>query len=87
MTKWHVENAWMHDPRPGSDRDYAKSFVLSDGRRSIELTVEYAAPSSLAGSKHAEGIVRTFLDDDSPPRLVLVDRQGQVTIIEPAPSE
>jgi hypothetical protein len=40
------------------------------------VTVEYAKPSKHASASHARAAVRPYLDDETPPRRLIVDRDG-----------
>jgi len=74
---WKIERSWSASPLPGSDRDAAFAFELSAGdedRR--QVTVEYAAPSTIASLGHAMQAVHRYLDDDEPPRRLIVGRNG-----------
>jgi hypothetical protein len=77
---WKKVDGWGHEPRPGSDLDYAKTFVLSDGEKTIETIVEFAAPSSTAGPKEAERVLKIFLSMETPPRRVRVSSNGEVSV-------
>jgi hypothetical protein len=80
---WKIDRAWDVEPVPGSDRDYAKTFVLSNGKDEVQTTVEYASRANDAGPAAAERIVRTFLaGPDTPPRRILVARDGSFSAIE-----
>jgi hypothetical protein len=83
MSTWTIVRDWPAKPVPGSDRDAAFAFELAAPRRvSEQVTVEYAAPSSLASLAHARSVVSAHLDDKRPPRRLIVDRDGAVHISE-----
>jgi hypothetical protein len=46
MAVGEVTNAWDHAPVGGADRDYARSFMLTDEKVDIQATVEFAAGGS-----------------------------------------
>lgn len=81
MAKWKIERSWSAGPAPGSDRDAAFAFELSaEGKENRQITVEYAAPSTTASKSHAMQAVHRHLDDDEPPRRLLVARNGDARI-------
>ena len=77
MAKWRVYHSWPADVTPSSDRDAAFAFTLhAEGEEDRQTTVEYAAPSQLASMSHARNVLEQWLDEDAPPRRLLVDREG-----------
>jgi hypothetical protein len=41
---WKITSAWEHELPPGSDRDFARSFTLSDGEHEVQTTVDVEEP-------------------------------------------
>ena len=83
MARWKIEREWTASPTPGSDRDAAYAFELSaEGVEPAQVTVEYAAPSRLASSSHARSVVSQHLDDETPPRRIIVGREGDARAAE-----
>jgi hypothetical protein len=83
VSTWTIVRDWPAKPVAGSDRDAAFAFELAaPGRESEQVTVEYAKPSSLASLDHARSVVSAHLDDETPPRRLIVDREGNVAISE-----
>lgn len=83
MAKWKIERTWHAGPEPGSDRDAAFAFELSaEGQPNRQLTVEYAAPSTKASQAHAMQAVHRHLNEDEPPRRLLVARNGDARPVE-----
>jgi hypothetical protein len=67
-------------PTPGTDCDAAFAIHFDDGPEP-NMLVEYAAGAGqrFASESHARTVVATFyLEDDEPPRRLLVDMQGNV---------
>jgi hypothetical protein len=80
---WRVVSAWSHKPEKGTDRDAACSLIVWDGQRELQSTVEFAAPSRGPDRTQAERIVQSYLaSGDVPPRRMLVDRDGNVSVLE-----
>ena len=85
MAYWKITGAWEHELPPGSDRDYVRSFTLSDGEREAETTVEFARPSRRAGPNEARYALAAYVDvEDPPPRRLLVSRDVGVSVVEDA---
>ena len=85
MALWKITSAWEQEPQPGSDCDFARSFTLSDGKREVQSTVEFARPSGRAGPNEARYALADFVDlEESPPRRLLVSRDEGVSVLEDA---
>jgi hypothetical protein len=88
VADWEVVKAWNHEAAPGSDHAFAKSFVVSDGDGEFEVTLEYASRTAVgvnAAGHAARRLLMTLLEQEpTPPRRVLVDPDGNYTVIEPA---
>ena len=80
--RWAITKSWPCGPAPGSDRDAAFAFTISDGRETRQSTVEYATPSTRAGLEQARLILAPFLDAETPPRRFVVARDGSFRIAE-----
>ena len=85
MALWKITSAWEHELPPGSDRDFGRSFWLSDGEREVQTTVEFARPSGGAGPNEARYALAAYVDvEDPPPRRLLVGRDKRVSVVEDA---
>jgi hypothetical protein len=85
MALWKITSAWNHEPQPGSDRDFARSFTLSDGEHEVRSTVEFARPSGQAGPNEARYALDGYVDlEEPPPRRLLVGRDKRVSVEENA---
>jgi hypothetical protein len=85
MALWKITSAWEQEPQPGSDRDFARSFTLSDGKREVQSTVEFARPSRRAGPYEARYALAAFVDhEEPPPRRLLVSRDERVSVVDDA---
>jgi hypothetical protein len=82
MAKWEIEQTRPVEASPGMDVDAAFAFNIVAGDEARQVTVEYSAPSHVehvSSASHARGIVGEYLDDDVPPRRIIVDRDGNVS--------
>jgi hypothetical protein len=82
VARWKIEREWSAAPTPGTDADVAFTFHLVANGAERQLTVEYAAPAQLASTSPARKIVAGVLDDETPPRRVIVARDGDVVRTE-----
>jgi hypothetical protein len=81
MALWKITSAWEHELPPGSDSDFARSFTLSDGKREVQTTVEFARPSGKAGPNEARYALAAYVDvEEPPPRRLLVSRDERVSV-------
>ena len=80
---WTTIKSWPCGPQPDGDRDAAFAFELlgPDGVHR-QATVEFAAPSQVAGLEQARLFLAPFLDSEEPPRRLLVSRRNRVSILE-----
>ena len=81
MERWRIVKDWGADPSPGSDRDFAWTFVIERaGGHTRQVTVEFAeagdADKSQVGARTA---LVSFLGDDDPPHRIVVERSGNAT--------
>ena len=83
MALWKITSAWEHELPPRSDRDFARSFTLSDGAREVQTTVEFALASGKAGANEARYALADYVDlVEPPPRRLLVSQR--VSVLEGA---
>ena len=83
MALWKITSAWEHELPPGSGRDFARSFTLTDGAREVQTTVEFARPSGKAGANEARYALADYVDlVERPPRRLLVSQR--VSVLEGA---
>ena len=83
MALWKMTSAWEHELPPGSDRDFAQSFTLSDGKREVQTTVEYVRPSGKVSPTEARYALAAYVDlVEPPPRRLLVS--PRVSVLERA---
>ena len=84
MALWKITSAWEHELARGSDREVARSFTLSDGKREVKTTVEFARPSGGgAGANEARHALAAYRDlVEPPPRRLLVSQR--VSVLERA---
>lgn len=82
MAVWEVINAWDHAPVGGADRDYARSFMLTDGKVDTQATVEFAAGGSYPKIERAAAdVLKPYLESEAkPPRKLVVARDGSVSV-------
>ena len=77
---WQIDKERTVDPQQGRDAERAVALDLreADGRKH-QITVEYVegAPS-VSGWR----VVQPYLDDAAPPRRLLVDRAGTISIAQ-----
>ena len=79
MARWTVKVSWSAGPAPVRDLDYAYSFVLrsNDGRQT-KTTVEFATGRG-GSALQAHEVLAPYLDQDMPPRRLVVDPAGNVS--------
>jgi hypothetical protein len=81
VSRWTIGRVRAVPPQAGSDRDAAFAIHFAeDDQPEPQMTVEYAAPSSVASAAHAREAVGPYLDDDEPPRRLVVSREGAVRV-------
>jgi hypothetical protein len=81
VSRWSIGRVRSVPPQPGSDRDAAFAIHFAeDDQSEPQMTVEYAKPSKHASATHAREAVRPYLDDESPPRRLIVDREGNARL-------
>jgi hypothetical protein len=78
MEPWKIEKAWDCAPVPGSDRAYARAFILTRGTQRTETTVEFAAGGRPGSARVALKALRPCLSDKSLPRRLIVNRDEAV---------
>lgn len=79
VSRWTVGRVRSVPPKAGSDCDAAFAIHFAeDDQPEPQMTVEYAEPSHLASAQHAEAAAGPFLDDENPPRRLIVSRAGDV---------
>jgi hypothetical protein len=66
----------------GYEYDAAYFVRLVRDRSTREVVVEFAAPSAVASFFYAEEVTRRFLQEDEPPRHLVVEAEGLVSILE-----
>lgn len=79
MMKWTIERERPVGASPGRDTDAA--FVLRltmRGGQNFNTTVEYAAGIGDRLPIEPREAIRPYLDNEVPPRRLIVDRQGNV---------
>ena len=85
LALWKITSAWNHAPQPGADRDFARTFTLSDGAREVRSTVEFTRSSRKAGPNEARYTLDAYVDlEEPPPRRLLVGRDERVSVDEKA---
>jgi hypothetical protein len=82
MAVWKVVRAWDHPPVTGTDRDYARSFALTDGKVDTQATVEFAAGGSYPRiAMAAADVLKPYLEKEAkPPRRLVVARDGSISV-------
>jgi len=80
MARWSVGRVRRVPPISGSDREDASAIHFSErDLAEPNMTVEYAAGGGgRHASAHARSAVTPCLDDEDPPRRLIVDRDGNV---------
>jgi hypothetical protein len=80
---WSIVRSWRAQPQEGSGRGAAFAFALEADRPGqpvrVQVTVDYAASSTLASATNARELVSRHLGDDVAPRRLIVDRDGGVS--------
>ena len=83
VSRWTIVRVRPVSPQAGSDRDTAFAIHFAeDDQPEPQMTVEYAAPSSLASTLHAREAAGPYLDDDEPPRRLIVSREGEIRVAD-----
>jgi hypothetical protein len=82
MARWRVVKEWNAEPSSGIDRDAAYALKLSSNGEEAQTTVEWAAPSRGASASAAREAVRPYLESEKPPRRLLLNREGGISVIE-----
>jgi hypothetical protein len=89
VADWTVVKAWDHEPEPGSEREFAKSFLVSEGDREFHVTLEWVSRTAVganAAGHAARRLLTTILENEEPPpRRVLVEPDGSYAVMEPGP--
>ena len=64
----------------GADIEGARAFALEHKTTGAErqLSIEIARGGHSVSRSRAEEVLRAYLDDEDPPRRVILDRQGNV---------
>ena len=79
MARWSIGRVRTVEPAPGTDCEaaYALDFA-EDDQPEPNITVEYAAGGGrrYASPAHARAAAKPYLDDERPPRRLVVDREG-----------
>ena len=80
VARWTIEADRVRrvDPSPGRDTTAAFTFWLQADGAERQITVEYARGAD-ASVADASANVRQFVNEDIPPRRLIVDRQGGVS--------
>jgi hypothetical protein len=79
VARWSIGRVRSVPPEPGSDCDAAFALHFrEDDRPEPQITVEYATGSPYASAYHARDAARPYLDEQLPPRRLLIDRDGNV---------
>jgi hypothetical protein len=77
MARWSIGRVRSVPPTAGSDCDAAFAIHFrEDDQPEPQMIVEYAAPSRHASVSHARNTATPYLDDEQPPRRLIVDREG-----------
>jgi hypothetical protein len=81
-TRWSISRSWPVEPPTGAGYDAAYIVRLTDAAGSThDLTVEFAAPSTLTSVGYAEEIARRFHDRAELPVHVIVDTRRAVQVV------
>lgn len=81
MTRWSIGRVRSVAPTPGSDCEAAFALHFQeDDQPDPQITIEYASGGGgkYASAAHAKAAAASYLDDERPPRRLLVDRAGNV---------
>jgi hypothetical protein len=78
VVEWHIERDWAAGPSPGTHREWAWAFSLERNDENCQVTVEFVAGHGGGSRSEALEALRPHLDDDQPPRRLVVDRDGRV---------
>jgi hypothetical protein len=82
VARWTIDDERVRrvDPSPGRDTEAAFTFYLqADGAGAErQITVEYAR-GAVGSIADASANVRQYLDEDIPPRRLIVDSHGVVS--------
>ena len=80
MARWSIGRVRTVAPAPDSDcyAAYALHFAEND-QPEPNITIEYAAGGSrrYGSPAHARAAAEAYLDDEQPPRRLVVDREGK----------
>jgi hypothetical protein len=82
MQQWRVDRVTPISPADAAKCDAAYMLKLSCGEELTEAVVEFASPSSVASGGYAEEKFSVFLSHDEPPRRILVERDGDVQVVD-----
>jgi hypothetical protein len=84
VARWHIDHGREIRPPHGSSAYAAFEIVLAgaDPTQTERVVVEYAigATRRLASPAHVREVVEPYLDEAMPPRRLLVDPQGNVSV-------
>jgi hypothetical protein len=77
-TFWTIDRVRDVPPTAGSEcyAAYAFHFVGADDPHEPQMVVEYTSGGTHASKQHARQVVQPYLDADTPPRRIVVDRDG-----------
>jgi len=86
MARWKINRIRQVPPKAGSDSDDAYAIHFDDGPEP-QMAIEYAAGGGgkFASGSQARNAVTPYLDDEHPPRRLLVDSEGNVRPREEEP--
>jgi hypothetical protein len=79
MARWSIGRVRSVPPAPGSDCEAAFALHFQeDDQPDPQITVEYASGGGgrYASPAHARATAAPYLDDEIPPRRLIVNREG-----------
>src|SRR5262249_35015475 len=79
-TAWQIGESAAIPPPSGDESDAAYLVTLVSGSSTREVVVEFASPSTAASREAGEEAAGPFLGDQEPPRHLIVEPGGAVTI-------
>lgn len=79
-TAWEIVKTTELPPPSAGEFDAAYLVRLASGSTTREVVVEFATGSLVSSAAAVEDVTRPFLRDEQPPRHLVVDSAGTVTI-------
>ena len=80
MARWTIGRVRQVPPTPGIDcEDGVRGALQEDDRPEPQITVEYSGSGGwrFASATNARAAVTPYLDDEKPPRRLVVDSDGK----------